>query len=314
MIVPRSDEPNETTRLERLALIRQYRQATDPDERAHIWDQLQAALSRGELATARARLAAWFAGLPPAGLETTEAYKRYTDLLSQVLAGTLGPGSDAYTEFMAFVADWDDEYQELQEALATGYTQRSRASAPAVPFPHYDFSFLDTTLVAAGEQRPSNSFLQRAAAIWHADLAYTLQTMLAPGFTKLLIPFTTEAGGLRGSHQVAGEEPGSLRDLLAVTIGPDLAHGLPERYQITVQAERLDATTCRLLVDVSAPGLRDRAAEILVSIGYRSGPDFSATPNEEGTAIFEPLRIEDLDGLTVTINLPTAPPDEAKAE
>jgi hypothetical protein len=286
MAAPLPPEPDAATLAARLALLRQYVQTSDAAERAALLARLVATVPPGERPAARARLLAWVATADAAPDAAA------TEPLLQALAGAADPGEAADPAIPAAGASTAPEDQEIQAALDAATAAWAQGAAPPAAFPAFDLTFL------------------RANDLWAAGLTWALEVAAAAGRAQIRIPFTAaaRAPAERAGRAIAGAPVGAIRDLLVVALGPAPQHGLPDRYQLAVQAARVTPTTCRLLVNVRGRGLRARHAEIRVTLARRVGSPLEATANPQGTATFEALPISDLDGLTVTINLPTTPP------
>lgn len=292
MATQHSQEPNETVRNARLALLRQYIQAGDATARNEIEHQLMSTILPDEHGAARARLLDWLA--EAAG--DPESNEHTPDLLLKALTSQLAVGSAEESDFQELI-EGEEKHWAVPAALEAGITAWAQAAGPLTAFPTFDLSFL-----AAGD-------------VWAAELVWTLEVVAAQRRAQVRIPFRSVAGSPRHiGMATAGEPISSLRDMLVVTLGPAPERDLPNRYQITVQAQRTTATMCRLLVNVRGRGLRKRMPELLVTLAHPGVPDRSMTPTAQSTATFEDLPIVALDGLTVTISLPTALEAEPAAE
>jgi|SRR5579859_1968752 len=181
------NEPDEAVRTKWLGLIQRYARAIDSLERARILEELAELLPPGGSARGHAGLEAWLVEPSPSELQASPEYERYRELLPRMLAGTFGPESAEYADFMGLVAQRAErleEYQDLQEALNVGYAVWREEGAPHL-FPTYDFSFL------ARAADVLQAVEEHTAAIWTAAIDYALEIVVAPTSTLLRFSFRT---------------------------------------------------------------------------------------------------------------------------
>jgi hypothetical protein len=251
-----------------------------------------------EEAARRARLRAWVMDEPLPEQAASSDYARYRDLLPQVLAGIVPPGSADDAWFQAYLDECDacrEEYDALRAALAAERAARATPGGPTPAYPAYNLGFLPPAPAPAGRD-------QRAVA-WAMTLAADAvlrQTSSGPHVEVRFRPPPGPPPALPERRIAGVAEPDADPWKLLLTRVFYPAEDLPEVYTLSVAAERLDATTCRLQITLDSPALGPSAAGIPIVVQSLGAAPFTVRTDAAGQAQAT-LPIAALPGLTLDI-------------